>query len=148
MKTIARWVLVIVIYMLLYIGADQGLWPLLRHFRHHDWQVPNWVDMGVSSGFLPFAIACLLASALRRELQESFPWPLLVAPLALMTLTKYIGDAFYPPYATEFLTLFAASIAQAVSVYAGWFLWHRFSGHGIHPYRAPRLPKNQHSIPG
>jgi hypothetical protein len=127
MKTIGRWVLVIVIYILLYAGADQGVWPLIANFRHHDWQMPKWLDMGVSSLLLPMVIACLIACTLRRDLQEHFPWPLLLAPFVLMTLTKYMGDAFYTPYSTEFLTLLAAGIAQATSVWVGWFLWHQLT---------------------
>ena len=59
---------------------------------------------------------------LRRKLQEFLPGPLLQAPFVLMTLTKYVGDAFYPAYSTELLTLIAAGLAQATSVWARWFL--------------------------
>ena len=120
--------LLIVIYALLYAGADRGLWPMIMHFHHNDWQAPNWVDMGVSSLLIPLTLACLLGAILRRELQESHPWPLLLAPFVVMTLTKYVGDAFYPPYTTELLTLLAAGAGQAASVWVGWYLWHRLSG--------------------
>ena len=131
MKTLGRGVLAILIYVLVYIGADRGLWPLIAHFRHPDWQLPNWMDIGVSSVLIPMSVAFLLAAALRDELQESFPWPLLLAPFMLLSLTKYAGDAFYPPYATEVLTLLLAGAAQAVSVWVGWFLWRLLSGRGI-----------------
>jgi hypothetical protein len=128
MKTLKRWALAITMYALLYVGADRGLWPMIAHFRHSDWQAPNWVDAGISSFLIPLGVACLLVAAMRRELQESFPWPLMVAPLLVMSLTKYAGDAFYPPYSTELLALAAAGAAQAASVWAGWFLSRRLSG--------------------
>lgn len=130
MKTLGRGVLAILIYALIYIGADRGLWPLIAHFRHSDWQLPNWIDMGVSSFLIPLSVAFLLTAALRDELQGSFPWSLLVAPFMLLSLTKYAGDAFYPPYATEVVTLIAAGAAQAVSIWVGWFLWRQLRGRG------------------
>jgi len=133
MKTLGHWVLAILIYVLVYIGADRGLWPLIAHFRHPDWQLPNWMDIGVSSLLIPLSVTFLLAAALRDELQESFPWPLLLAPFMLLSLTKYAGDAFYPPYSTEVLTLLAAGAAQAVSVWVGWLLWRQLSGRGFMP---------------
>jgi hypothetical protein len=130
MKAVERWILLIALYALLDLGAHEGLWPMLMHFRHGDWQVPSLLDGIVNWVLIPSGLACLLTVSVRRELQESLPWPLLLAPFVLATLTKYVGDAFYPPYATEFLTLLVAGVAEAVSVWAGWYVWHRLSGSG------------------
>jgi len=131
MKAVGRWTLLIALYALLDLGLHEGLWPMLMHFRHIDWQVPSWMDGVVNWIVIPFSVTCLLAVSVRGDLKESLPWPLLPAPFVLMILTKYVGDAFYPPYATEFLTLVAGGAAQAVSVWAGWYLWHRLEGNAF-----------------
>ena len=130
MKIARRWMLLFLLYALLDLGAHEGLWPMLMHFRHMDWQVPNWVDGLVNWFLIPLGVASLLAISLRGELKESRPWPLLIAPLLLMILTKYVGDAFYPPFTTEVLTLLVAGFAQALVVWCGWYLGFRLGGDG------------------
>jgi hypothetical protein len=43
-KIVSIWLLVIAVYTLLYMGANEGLWPMIAHYRHTDWQVPVVVE--------------------------------------------------------------------------------------------------------
>lgn len=122
MKKLGQWALTIFMYMLLYTGAEEALWPMIAHFRHMDWHPPAWLDIVMSSFLFPLLVAFLLAGTLRQRSPGSFPWPLLFAPLVLMAMTKYMADAFYPPFWTEFSSLLIASGAQGISACLGWFL--------------------------
>lgn len=122
-----RWGLTAGMYILLYAGANNVLWPLIGHFHHVDWQVPALLDGAVSSVLLPFLIAYLLTATLR---ERQSPWPFLIAPLLLMAGAKYAEDAFYPPYRSEILSLLVAGATQGVAALAGWFLYTRWTrGH-------------------
>ena len=99
MKGVGRWTLLIALYALSDLGSHEGVWPMLMHFRHTDWQVPDWIDGVVNWIAIPFGVAFLLTVSVSNELKKSLPWPLLLAPFVLMTLSKYVRDAFYPPYA-------------------------------------------------
>jgi hypothetical protein len=123
-KIAGQWALAAAMYMLLYSGANDVLWPLLGHFHHVDWHVPALVDGAISSVLLPSLIAFLLTATLR---VHPSPWPFLIAPVLLMAAMKYAGDAFYPPYRSEFLSLLVAGAIQGASAWSGWFLHTRMS---------------------
>lgn len=124
MTSLGQWALVTVMYILLYTGANEGLWPLVAHFRHHDGHVPNLVDIGISSVLFPLLIGYLLAATLR---WRPSAWCFLLAPALLMVAAKYMSDALYPPFWSEFLSLLAAGAIQGVSAWTGWFLYQRWA---------------------
>lgn len=124
MKIVAQWALAILMYMLMYTGAEEGLWPMVAHFHHHDWQMPNAIEMIVGAVLLPFTVALLLTATSRLRLS---PWPFLMAPLLLTTLSKYLADAFYPPFWTEVSEDLIVGGIQGTSACAGWFLYDRLS---------------------
>lgn len=111
-------------YILIYAGANDVLWPLICHFHHPDWQVPALLDGAISSVLLPCLIAYLLTATLRKQ---PSPWPFLIAPVLLMAGIKYAEDAFYPPYLHEVVSLLAAGAIQGATAWAGWFLYMRWN---------------------
>lgn len=119
-----QWGLAAGMYILLYAGANDVLWPLIGHFHHVDWQMPALLDGAVSSVLLPCLIAYLLTATLR---ERPSPWPFLIAPVVLMAGMKYARDAFYPPYRQELLSLLAAGAIQGATAWAGWFLYTRWN---------------------
>jgi hypothetical protein len=122
MKTAGQWALATVMYILLYAGAEEGIWPLVSHFHHHDSQMPNILERVVGAFLLPLVIAFLFAATSRLRLS---PWPFLFAPFLLIVLNKYLADAFYPPFWTEFSSLLMAGGIQGASAWTGWFLYQR-----------------------
>jgi len=126
-KTASQWILTIFVYVLLYTGANEALWPLLAHFHHNDWHMPGIVDGAISSVLFPLFLAYLLAATSRRQLLGSSPWPFLIAPVILMAATKYVADAFYPPLWKEFLSLLVGGTVQGLCAWAGWFLYQRWA---------------------
>jgi len=139
-NAVMRWILVIVIYVLLYLGADTGLWPMIGHFHHHDMKMPGFLDAVLSSVVLPLLLAIFLASIAREDFLGKSGWPLLFAPLVLSLISKYLADAFYPPFWSEFLSILGASAIQGVSAIAGWFIYRRF-----HSARSAGTAGAQHS---
>jgi len=129
MKKMGQWALTVFIYTLLYEGANDGLWPMIEHFQHHDWQMPGMVDGAISSVLLPFLAAYLLASTSRQQVLGSSPWPFLLAPFMLLVSAKYLADAFYPPFWSEFLSDAGVGAIQGASAMAGWFLHKRVNSH-------------------
>jgi uncharacterized membrane protein AbrB (regulator of aidB expression) len=124
-RTAGAWALVIVVYMLLYMGMTDGLWPTLAHFRHMDWKVPEAMDGIIGSVACPFIAGCIVGGALRREL--SSPWPVLIAPLLLIVALGYASDSFYSPWWSEGLARLASGAVQGTFAWVGWFLYTRLS---------------------
>jgi hypothetical protein len=122
-KRVGQAALLTMMYVLLYLGANDGLWPLFAHFHHHDWQIPALVNGAISSVILPLLVAYLLAAIQRRGGLVSFPWVLIFAPSALLLFAKYAADALYPPFWTEASSLLLVGGIQGVSAVAGWFLY-------------------------
>lgn len=127
LSAVGNWLIIAVLYLLLYEGLENGLWPMIAHFRHMDWKVPALVDVLVSSLLGPFIVGCLIGGALRRQLTES-PLPLLFAPLIMIVLLGFTSDSFYPPWWTEALTRFGGGVLQGAFAWAGWFLCRRIIG--------------------
>ena len=110
------------LYILLYVGAEQGLWPLVAHFHHRDAGIPLWIDIAVNSLLIPVLIGALLRAAIPEHRAAGFPWGMLLGPLILMGATKYAADAFYPPFLIEVLTMLGASAIQACAIGLGWYV--------------------------
>jgi hypothetical protein len=55
LKAVAPWLAVAALYLLLYQGMVNGLWPMITDFRHADWNLPGLVDTitGVISQSIP-----------------------------------------------------------------------------------------------
>lgn len=128
MKTTWQWVLTIVVYMLLYSGANDIILPALEHFHHNEWRMPSVIDGPISSGLLPLALAYLIAAISRRDSVGSSPWPFLFAPVILIAGAKYMAEAFYPPFLDEFLATAAVGGIQGLCACGGWFLYKLWSG--------------------
>ena len=126
MKMAGLWVLVIAMYMILYRGIEEGLWPMIAHFRHIDRRIPEVMDGVVGSVLGPFIVGCLFVGTLRRQLADS-PWPILIAPSAVVAVLGYTSDSFYPPWRTELLTRLAGGAIQGACMWAGWFVYRRLS---------------------
>jgi hypothetical protein len=126
MKTAREVLLAIVGYGLLYLGANDGLWPRVAHFHHHEWQPSALLDGAISSVLLPFLIAGLLSAICRRRTLGAFGWSLVAAPLALLLVMKYVVDALYAPFWTESLSLLVVGAIQGASAFAGWTVFHLF----------------------
>jgi hypothetical protein len=126
MKTFWQWVLTILLYGLLYMGATDGS-VMIMHFHHNDHRMPIGIGVGVNGIVIPFGIGFLIAACLRRELLGS-AWPLVFAPALLSATSRYAMNEFYPPYSKEALSLLGTGVMQGVSAFLGWFLYRRFSG--------------------
>jgi len=127
LKILGAWAVVILVYVLLYNGVTEGLWPMIAHFRHMDWRVPEILDGIIGSAFAPFIAGFLICGTLRREL--SSPWPVCIAPLLLILLLGYTSNSFYPPWWREALVRLAGGALQGVFAWVGWFLYKRWSHH-------------------
>jgi len=126
MKVLAVWLIVIGIYLLLYEGLREGLWPMIANFRHMDWRIPALVDGFMGSVVIPLIVGCLIAGALRQRLSGS-PWPVLLAPVIMIVVLGYTSDSFYPPWWNEALARLASGAVQGVFAWAGWFICRRLS---------------------
>jgi uncharacterized membrane protein AbrB (regulator of aidB expression) len=124
---VGRWILVIVVYMLLYTGVEEGLWPVITNFHHMDWKVPGVVDGIVGSVLAPFVAGILIGGTLRQEFSGS-PWPVLMAPLVVIAVLGYASSSFYPPWWNEALARLAGGAVQGAFAWCGWFLYRRLSG--------------------
>lgn len=124
-RTVGAWALVVVVYVLLYMGLTEGLWPMIAHFRHMDWKFPEAVDGIIGSVLGPFIVGCVIGGALRSEL--SSPWPVLMAPLLLIVALGYSSDSFYSPWWSECLARLAGGAVQGAFAWVGWFLYMRLS---------------------
>lgn len=126
MKKIWRWLVAIALYSLLFTGATD-LFPMIAHIHHNDLNLPAAITLAINAVVFPFGIGYLLAMCLRRELLGSV-WPLILAPFLLHTVTGYVTDSFYPPYSTDFLSLFLAGAPQGLCASFGWLVCQRFGG--------------------
>jgi hypothetical protein len=122
MKKYLMHLLMMLIYSTVYLGVNDVLWPWLAHFHHHEWRVPAFIDGTISSVGLPFLIAWLLAGAFRRIIVGKTEWLLLITPFCILVIAKYLADAFYPPFLTEFSSLLIVGLIQGLSAFAGWFV--------------------------
>lgn len=121
-------VLLTVAYALMYLGANDGLWPLIAHFHHHDSQIPAIADSAISSVVLPLVVAYMLAALRRSDKSGYFPVALLLIPMTLLLLGKYLADALYPPWWSQASSILLAGAVQGISALAGWFLYGYLKG--------------------
>jgi hypothetical protein len=118
-EAISAWTVSGVMYILLYEGANDGIWPIVGHFHHSDMHLPQVADGVISSLVLPFAAGYLLASTSRLKVS---PWALLITPTLFLLFAKYMADAFFPPMSSEITSDLLVGTIQGVCAAGGWLL--------------------------
>src|SRR3954470_11385086 len=77
---IANPALAFLLYLLVYVGLDEAVWPLLWHYKHVDALLPRIIGIGIHEAVFPFATGLLLAVALKEKFLRVI-WPVAAAPL-------------------------------------------------------------------
>jgi hypothetical protein len=112
--------LVFVVYVLLYAGLTDSIWPAIANFRHMDWKIPPFYDGIIKSVVAPLISGCLVGTMLRRP--SSKGWIVLAAPVVFIALLGIASDSLNPPWWSESLSRLLGGLVQGVFAWLGWLL--------------------------
>ena len=108
------------LYVLLYSGLTDGIWPTIENFRHTDWKFPAFFDGVVKSILAPLISGCLVGTVLRRT--PRMGWLVLSAPVMFIAILGFATDSLTPPWWAEALSRLLAGLVQGGFAWLGWFL--------------------------
>lgn len=117
---LSHWPLVFVVYVLLYSGMVDSIWPIIIDFRHSGWVVPTAFDTGVKTMLAPFIAGGLIGVSLRKELSSA--WMMLVNQVVFSALLGIASDSFYPPWWAESISRISSGLVYGIFAWLGWFL--------------------------
>ena len=116
----SHWLLVFVVFVLLYSGLTDSIWPIIIDFRHSGWNVPAACDTVAKMILAPLIAGGLIGISLRRELSSA--WMMLVNPIVYVFLLGIASDSFYPPWRAESLSRLFSGLVLGIFAWLGWFL--------------------------
>lgn len=116
----SHWLLVFVVYVLLYSGMVDSVWPIIKDFRHSGWSVPAAVDTVAKTILAPLFAGGLIALSLRKNLSNA--WMMFTNPIIYFVLLGIASDSFYPPWWVESLSRLMGGMVVGVFTWLGWFL--------------------------